>query len=348
VSLARFGQAVCLAVAVSLAAAFPATAGTVRVSFDWNLHENYFASGQVVSSPAGVACSVKNWLGGVETSGTCEATFSPGTAVTLSAIPGPESSFWYWISIPYGQFCPRWGRTHDPDPRWIPGPPCGLPTWRFMSNTATLSFAAVFRPNLYFARMSLSYRWRESAVIGSIQLNGYVLLSSGLPIDASVRVNTKRAMPIRIPAAGPARISPRITLPHDLVPGPVDVAVNPLGCQTPCGKPNATFSDRLRAPPEGVAPWVYISATQGGRPLRAIQRTNQLWAHFRFAAAPTLRPVLAHWIDPSGKRFEPVQRRGLRRVASRIGSPNGLGKGNWTCVLTAGRKVVKRVSVRVG
>ena len=110
---------------------------------------------------------------------------------------------------------------------------------------------------------------------------------------------------------------------------------------------------RLAAPPEGVVSEAWASSTVGGPPLTRVPSTSGIvWAHFRLAALTRMgKPLTTTWVINGSRPPGVVPRPKPRRspAVAWLGHPEGaeLPRGVYTCVLSAGKTVVKRVTFRV-
>jgi WD40-like Beta Propeller Repeat len=194
---------------------------------------------------------------------------------------------------------------------------------------------------------SFRVRWKESRVFGALVVQGRVpglsrlqlALRRGRRIYVAVGLNLSQ---------GP--FTKRLPLPRDLRPGPLVLQVTAAGSPTEISP--QTLRLRLQAPPEGVVSQTWASTTVGGPPLDRIPASNSIaFAHFRFSALPRPnRPLVTRWLvngrRPVGAVPRPKRRQPVVIAFIEVeGAP--LTPGTYTCVLTAGSKVVKRLRFRV-
>ena len=111
----------------------------------------------------------------------------------------------------------------------------------------------------------------------------------------------------------------------------------------------ATRAARLAAPREGVVRSAFVSALQGGPPVRRLRAGRRLFAHFRFAAQPRKGlPLTAAWTRDGRPAGVPVRKPRGRTVIAFIGTAGGrLPAGGYRCTLRAGTRVVAVARVRV-
>jgi Tol biopolymer transport system component len=187
--------------------------------------------------------------------------------------------------------------------------------------------------------------WRESWVFGALEVRGRVpgVARIQLALRRGSRIHLARGLTL---PAGP--FTRRLAIPRELPPGPYMLEVTANG--SPTQLTAQKLAVRLAPPPEGVVSETWASTTVGGPPLERVPASNSIvWAHFRFSALPRAgRVLVARW-ELNGRRVG--QPRAKPRRSSVIawieveGAP--LPRGRYTCVLTAGKTVVKRLSVRV-
>lgn len=111
----------------------------------------------------------------------------------------------------------------------------------------------------------------------------------------------------------------------------------------------ATRAAVLAAPREGVVRTAFVSALQGGPPVRRLRADRRLFAHFRFAAQPRRGlPLTAAWTRNGRPAGIPVRKPRGGTVIAFIGRPGGrLPAGSYRCTLRAGTRVVAVAAVRV-
>jgi Tol biopolymer transport system component len=190
-------------------------------------------------------------------------------------------------------------------------------------------------------------RWRESRLLGVLEVRGQV------PGVARIQLALRRGKRIYVAAGlnlAEGGFTKRLALPRDLLPGPYVLDVTAAGSPTELTRQSLPL--RLAAPPEGVVREAWASTTVGGPRLERIPASNSIaFAHFRFSALPRRgRQLVTTWLvngkRPPGAIPRPKSRRSL--VIAFIeaeGAP--LPRGRFTCVLTAGKTVVKRLMFRV-
>jgi Tol biopolymer transport system component len=194
---------------------------------------------------------------------------------------------------------------------------------------------------------SFLVRWKESVLMGSLRVSGRV------PGLSKIQLALRRGKHVYV-AAGltltKGAFTKDLALPRDLTPGPFVLDVTATGSPTDLTSQKVPM--RLSAPAEGVVSAAWASTTVGGPPLERIPATNSIaWAHFDFAALPRPgRLLVTHWMingqRPAGAAPRPKLRRSLV-IAYIEAEAAPLPRGIYTCILTSGRTVVKRLTFRV-
>jgi Tol biopolymer transport system component len=190
-------------------------------------------------------------------------------------------------------------------------------------------------------------RWKESVLVGTLRVSGRV------PGLSKIQLALRRGRHVYLAVGltlSKGAFTKNVALPRDLTPGAYVLDVTATGSPTDLSPQKLVR--RLPAPAEGVVSTAWASTTVGGPPLERIPATNSIaWAHFTFAALPLPgRLLTTRWYvngrRPQGAVPRPKVRRSL--VIAYIeaeGAP--LPRGVYTCVLTSGRTVVKRLTFRV-
>ena len=190
-------------------------------------------------------------------------------------------------------------------------------------------------------------RWKESNLSGSLRVSGRV------PGLSRIQLALRRGNHVYV-AAGlmltKGAFTKDLALPRDLTPGLFVLDVTSTG--SPTDLTAQKLPVRLAAPPEGVVSAAWASTTVGGPPLGRIPATNSIaWAHFDFAALPKPgRLLVTRWTingrRPAGAAPRPKVRRSL--VIAYIEAESApLPRGIYTCTVTSGPTVVKRLTFRV-
>lgn len=193
-------------------------------------------------------------------------------------------------------------------------------------------------------------RWKESVFFGTLRVEGRVPGLSKLQL--ALRRERRVVVAAGLTVARGSFVK-RIALPRDLTPGPFTLEITASGSPTELSSQRIAL--RLAAPPEGVVSLAWASSTVEGPPLDRVPSTSPLvWAHFQLAAFPRRgNPLATTWLV-NGKRppgVSPKLKPRRSPVIAWLGPPPPQGRafprGVYTCVLTAGKTVVKRLSFRV-
>lgn len=196
------------------------------------------------------------------------------------------------------------------------------------------------------ASASFAATWHESRVRGTLVVSGRSATAAGVDLTlATVAGGKVAATWRRSVAAGAFKLS--LKLPAALLPGTYRLRVAVRGGG---GRAAATRTVVLRAPREGVVVRAYAAAVRHGpAATRLGGKRNEVWAYFVFAAQPRVAPITVRWYAPN-RMPQPLAGKANDRVietAVKVVGGN-LAPGVWTCVLSAGGVVVKRLTVRIG
>jgi Tol biopolymer transport system component len=212
----------------------------------------------------------------------------------------------------------------------------------------TASWESIPIPPPVVAKASMRARWRESSLVGALELEGDVAtpVSVDLALKQGARVRLARTLELQ---AG--SFTRAIPLPRGLLPGPYVLEVTPLVSSSAFSPQSVELT--LGSPAEGVVRSAHTSTHPGGVPLTRFPRgTPIVFAHFSLAAMPRRGRVLTvSWYRPGGKLAGPKRRKAASRlVVAYVGGRNGapLPTGRWRAVLRAGPTIVKQLSFRIG
>ena len=188
--------------------------------------------------------------------------------------------------------------------------------------------------------------WRESVFRGGISVTGRAGSATRLQLVLTPRSGRgQRPVTMTIPVHA-GRFQATARTPQALLPG--SYALRVLDLSSSAELVRRTL--RLAAPPEGVVTRAFISAMRTGPPATALPgRRTALWAHFVFAVQPKpgMRLQVTWYPPPGAGRPRSVGKPNAPTVVSVVSSGAGLASGVWRAALTAGRKTVKQVSVRI-
>ncbi len=218
-----------------------------------------------------------------------------------------------------------------------------------IARTATIDPAPP-PPKLTVTSARVRAKWARSRVTGTVRVRGTseragrveVALLTGAGRAARVVARRRAAVP-----AGAFAVT--VPLPRTLLPGRLTVRLAEVAPAPSPALAGATAVAVLAAPREGVVRSAFVSALQGGPPVRRLRADRRLFAHFRFAAQPKKGlPLTAAWTRDGRPAGAPVRKPRGRTVIAFIGSPGGrLPAGAYRCTLRAGRRVVAVAAVRV-
>lgn len=209
------------------------------------------------------------------------------------------------------------------------------PDWQWQSE--------VLPPPKPVTGASFRVRWKESQSLGTLVVRGHVPGLSRLQLALRRGPRIFVASGLNLQAGAFTR---SLRLPRNIPPGAFVLDVTANGSPTPLTRQEVPV--RLAPPPEGVVSQTWASTTVGGPPLQRVPAANAIvWAHFRFSALPRPgRVLLATWYVDGRRGGEP-RVKPHRSLVIAWAQQDPLPRGKYTCVLTAGKTVVKRLSVRV-
>ncbi len=205
-------------------------------------------------------------------------------------------------------------------------------------------------PKLAVTSVRVRSKWARSRVTGSVRVRGTAERAGRVEValltgaGRAARVVARRRANL---AAGAFAVA--VPLPRTLLPGRLTVRMREVGAVTGAALTEATRAAVLAAPREGVVRSAFVSALQGGPPVRRLRAGRRLFAHFRFAAQPRKGlPLTAAWTRDGRPAGVPVRKPRGRTVIAFIGTAGGrLPAGGYRCTLRAGTRVVAVASVRV-
>jgi Tol biopolymer transport system component len=206
---------------------------------------------------------------------------------------------------------------------------------------------AILPPPEAVTQAAFRVRWRESRPVGVLEVRGRV------PGLARIQVALRRGKKIHLAVGlnlARGSFARRLALPRNLLPGTFVLEVTAAGSPTELSPQRRLL--RLAPPREGVVSRAWASTTLGGPPLERVPASNSIaYAHFRFSALPRPgRPLVTTWLLNGKRPPGALPRRKSRRalvVAFIEAEDAPLPRGTFTCVLTAGKTVVKRLTFRV-
>jgi hypothetical protein len=289
------------------------------------------AAGRSLSgrTAAGISCGFNQF--------NCYTRLQPGQKVFLLARPQARYVFRAWTGACSGQ-----------------GPRCTVVA-RLLEAVNAIFAPRAPTPSVGFEvrPMGVKVGWARSVGAGRLVMTGSV----GGPARLKVQVRRPGGGPLitrRFTAnAGRFRyVLPfrKSVLPRGAVILPGGFATSITGASGQASLPYQLRPIVVPAPPEGVVRRTFTSAVEDGPATARLPKGSvQAWAHFRMATQPSTRlPVSVTWYWPNGKRLGSVEKSNRPEIVSFLRLGSGLASGAWTAELRAGRKVVKRLTVRIG
>lgn len=274
--------------------------------------------------------------------GAAESWISSSPSPPDPVTPPVDVPFTLTVSVPPGTP----GGTY---PFQLAGVADGAEVGRASLDVAVPGAAGCTGPELTVDRATFRPRWRQSRLGGTLLLDGRICQATTL----SVTLTRRGARPSRPIAANVARLGlrARVTgLPAGLLPGSYTVQVEGTGAGL--GTVERSVASTLPPPPEGVVRSAFASGIRNGpRAVTLPGRRPIIYATFRFAALPARgQRVTTTWVSPSGDATRPVLRNRTATIEAFVQAVPGrsLATGRWRCVLRAGGRTVRVLSVSVG
>jgi uncharacterized repeat protein (TIGR02543 family) len=320
----------------TLPAQYPAAVEQVIVRID--------GTGRVTSSPdrvlsggPGGATSINCGSLGGAPKFDCLGEYRPGQTLTLNAQPGGGYVFKGWTGACAGS-----------------GSTCRVTTRDSRTTTAIFeqggtgaAVAALLRPP------NLRVRWLSSVGAGNLVLRG----STSLPANARVDMRRPGGGPLATLKLklGGGSFRESLALKKGglrggakLFPGGFTVALTGRAGRLKLPLQMQTVS--IPAPAEGVVRKAFKSKTQNGAAVtRFAAGTKRAWANFRFETQPLRNQKLyVRWYFPDGRLVGQVEKSNRPVVSSYLALETGLQSGLWVAELRTGKRVIQRLSLRVG
>lgn len=212
--------------------------------------------------------------------------------------------------------------------------------------------AAAAAPGITLDSAKLTARWNESWVKGIVSFRGTATIPAEIRVSLRPVGGGRTAGAETFSLSEPGPFSGAIPLPARLMPGLYRLIVTGSSGDQPLVADHRDV--RLKAPPEGIVDYAYISATQGGKRANTLNgRRLQIWARFHFVVAPAKgqrKKLRASWHSPDFKWHAEPHKTLKQNIDTWVidTTGNGLMKGVWFCYLksTSGY-VVKRTRVRL-
>jgi Tol biopolymer transport system component len=189
-----------------------------------------------------------------------------------------------------------------------------------------------------------SGRWKESEYLGAVVVTGVAPRQLGLRFELRRGPKTVLVKTLVVHAGDFRR---RLAVPRTVLPGRYVLDVKQVSGPIVVRPQQERLS--LIAPPEGVVSRAWASTTIAGPPLRILPRTSDAYANFRFEVLPRPgRPIVARWNWKGAPLGTPRRKERSVIVVAGIYVVDGfLPRGEYTCVLSAGNAVVRRVTFRI-
>jgi hypothetical protein len=283
-------------------------------------------SAAAAQKPGTIRCGAK----GVE----CISAVAPGTSVALKARAGTGYRFAGWKGACRGQ---------DSTCTVNPG--------------NLTSVEALFRPTsarrvtaTLRAPRQLPVRWAASVGSGTLVLSGRVSAEAVLKL----RLRRRGQGPLvtwnfRTTGQFNRRLRIRGTIRRRAKLFPGEYVATLSGRAGRMGVPLQVRAIYVPPPPEGVVRTAKVSDSRTGTErVRLAAGVRQAWAIFRFNTQPRAEPIVAEWRDPNGNLIGRDEKNNRPVIRTGIGSDSALPSGRYVVELTAGGRVVYRLSVRVG
>jgi uncharacterized repeat protein (TIGR02543 family) len=301
-------------------------------------------TGKVTSSPdrvlsgAGGATAINcGSLGAGPPKFDCLGEYRPGQTLTLNAKPGGGYVFKGWTGACAGS-----------------GATCRVTTRDSRTTTAIFeqggtgaAVAALLRPP------NLRVRWLSSVGAGNLVLRG----STSLPANARVDMRRPGGGPLATLKLklGGGSFRESLALKKGglrggakLFPGGFTVALTGRAGRLKLPLQMQTVS--IPAPAEGVVRKAFKSKAQNGKAVtRFGAGTKRAWANFRFETQPLRnQKIYVRWYFPNGRLVGQVEKSNRPVISSYLALETGLPSGLWVAELRTGKRVIQRLSLRVG
>jgi uncharacterized repeat protein (TIGR02543 family) len=267
----------------------------------------------------------------------CYGEYRTGQALTLSAKPASGYVFKRWTGACAGS-----------------GPTCRVVTTDARTTTAIFeqggtgaAVAALLKPP------NLRVRWQSSVGAGNLVLRG----STSLPANARVDMRRPGGGPLATVKLklGGGSFREQLALKRGalrgnakLFPGGFTVAMTGRSGRLKLPLQMQTIS--IPAPAEGVVRAAFKSRAQNGKPVTTFAaKSKEAWANFRFETQPRLgQKLTVRWYYPDGRVIGDVQKSNRPVISSFLRQTTGLASGLWIAELRAGKRVIQRLSIRIG
>lgn len=202
-------------------------------------------------------------------------------------------------------------------------------------------------PTATLKSATLSSKWKESWLTGSVRFSGVVSGPATLRVSLRPRAGGPVAAAVTLPLDQPGPFGGELTLPPRLLPKVYRLTVSGESEGQQVAPVHRDVV--LKAPPEGVVDRAWASATKNGPPINTLPgNPTSVWAHFHFAVAPKSKKVRNRWYSPNFKWWgEKKNKPWTKTVHTRLAAAK-LDKGVWFAYMFSENRVVKRWRVRLG
>jgi hypothetical protein len=194
---------------------------------------------------------------------------------------------------------------------------------------------------------TISAKWKESWLTGSVRFSGTVSGSADLRASLRPKAGGSIAAAVDIPGLQPGPYGGTLPLPNRLLPKVYRLTISGTSADGPI-KP-VSRDVTLPAPPEGVVDRAWASKTKNGPPINTIPGSpTEVWAHFHFVVPPKSRKVRNRWYSPNFRWYgEKKNKPWTPTIHTRLAAAK-LDKGVWFAYMFSENRVVKRWRVRLG
>jgi hypothetical protein len=202
-------------------------------------------------------------------------------------------------------------------------------------------------PTATLKSATLSSKWKESWLTGSVRFSGVVSGPATLRVSLRPRAGGPVAAAVTLPLDQAGPFGGELTLPPRLLPKVYRLTVSGESEGQQVAPVHRDVV--LKAPPEGVVDRAWASATKNGPPIKTLPgNPTSVWAHFHFAVAPKSKRVRNRWYSPNFRWWgEKKNKPWTRTVHTRLAAAK-LDKGVWFAYMFSENRIVKRWRVRLG
>jgi hypothetical protein len=194
---------------------------------------------------------------------------------------------------------------------------------------------------------TLSSKWKESWLTGSIRFSGTVSAAADLRVSLRPKTGGSVAAAVDLPGLQPGSYGGTLTLPNRLLPKVYRLTVSGTSANGPIAPVHRDVT--LPAPPEGIVDRAWASRTKNGKPVTTIPgNPTEVWAHFHFVVPPKSRRVRNRWYSPNFRWWGEKKNKPWTPIVHTRLAAAKLDKGVWFAYMFSENRVVKRWRVRLG